>query len=275
MAPASAIPGVIAFLSDYGLRDEFAGVCHGVMLARCPAARIIDLTHEIPRHDVRAGAIVLRSSLRYMPAAVQLAVVDPGVGMRSRRAVALRTAEGRLLVGPDNGLLMLAAGALGGVAEAVDVGDSPERLEPVSSTFHGRDIFSPVAASLAAGAALADVGVALDPRLLTGLELPAARVESGALVAHVLLCDAFGNLLLDASPAQLASLPAGPAGTLAVRSGGAEHAATHARAFGDVVEGELLLYEDSHGSLALAVNRGSAAELLGAGRDDELRVRPA
>jgi hypothetical protein len=273
MAPARPIPGVIGFLSDYGLEDEFVGVCHGVMLARFPAARVIDLTHGIPRHDVRAGAIVLRSSLRYVPAAVQLAVVDPGVGTASRRAVALRTAEGRLLVGPDNGLLTAAAESLGGVAEAADVGDSPVRLEPVSSTFHGRDIFAPVAAALAAGARLAGVGVPLDPRELIGLELPSARVEAGALIAHVLLCDAFGNLSLDASPAQLASLGVEPGGTLAVLSAGVEHAARPARAFGDVPEGELLIYEDSHGSLALAVNRGSAAKLLGAGRDDELVVR--
>jgi S-adenosylmethionine hydrolase len=275
MAPARPIPGVIGFLSDYGLKDEFVGVCHGVILARCPGARVIDLTHEIPRHDVRAGAIVLRGSLGYMPAAVHLAVVDPGVGTGSRRAVAMRTAEGRLLVGPDNGVLFPAAESLGGIAEAVDVGDSPERLEPVSSTFHGRDIFAPVAAALAAGAALADVGVPLDPHGLLHLELPSARLESGTLTAHVLLCDAFGNLTLNASPAQLASLPVAPGGTLAVRSAAGEHAARHARAFADVPEGELLIYEDSHGGLALAVNRGSAATLLGAGRGDELLVRPA
>jgi S-adenosylmethionine hydrolase len=274
MAPASPIPGVIGFLSDYGLKDEFVGVCHGVILARCPGARVIDLTHEIPRHDVRAGAIVLRASLRYIPATVHLAVVDPGVGTDSRRAVALRTAEDRLLVGPDNGLLSLAAESLGGVAEAVDVGDSPERLEPVSSTFHGRDIFAPVAGALAAGAELADVGEPLDPQGLLRLELPSGRLDSGTLIAHVLLCDAFGNLTLDASPAQLASLPPAPGGRLAVRSAAGEHAARRARAYAEVPEGELLLYEDSHGSLALAVNRGSAAELLGAGRGDELLVRP-
>jgi S-adenosylmethionine hydrolase len=275
MAPPRPIPGVIGFLSDYGLKDEFVGVCHGVILARCPGARVIDLTHEIPRHDVRAGAIVLRDSLAYMPAAVHLAVVDPGVGTGSRRAVALRTADGRVLVGPDNGLLSPAAESLGGVVEAADVGDSPERLEPVSSTFHGRDIFAPVAAALAGGAVPGDVGEPLDPHGLLQLELPSARLESGTLTAHVLLCDAFGNLTLDASPAQLASLPVAPGGTLTVRSAEGEHAARYARAFAEVPEGELLIYEDSRGSLALAVNRGSAASMLGAGRDDELLVRSA
>ncbi len=153
-----ALTPVITFLSDYGQLDEFVGVCHGVMARRCPNARVIDLTHAIPRHDVRSGAIVLRSALPFLPVGVHLAIVDPGVsavGRHARRCVAMRTVEeDHLLVGPDNGLLMPAAERLGGVAEAVDIGESPERLEPVSRTFHGRDIFAPVAAALAAGESL-------------------------------------------------------------------------------------------------------------------------
>jgi S-adenosylmethionine hydrolase len=130
---------IVTFLSDYGLADEFVGVCHAVIARRCPAARIIDLTHGIPRHDIRAGALSLRAALPYAPAGVHLAVVDPSVGT-GRRALALRTrSEARVLVGPDNGLLWPAAQELGGVAEAFDIGGSPERLEPVSKTFHGRD----------------------------------------------------------------------------------------------------------------------------------------
>jgi hypothetical protein len=275
MARARSRPPVISFLSDYGLKDEFVGVCHGVIAARCPGAHVIDLTHEIPRHDVLAGAVVLRGSVAYMPSGVHLAIVDPGVGTGSRRAVALRTADGRTLVGPDNGLLTPAADSLGGVAEAVDVGDSPERLEPVSRTFHGRDIFAPVAAAIAAGAALSDVGAPLPAEELLRLEIPSARLVSGVLTAHVLLCDAFGNLTLDASPAQLRALPAEIGARLTVRSAGGEHLARHVLAFAGVPEGELLIYEDSHGNFALAVNRGSAAELLGAERGDELLVRPA
>jgi S-adenosylmethionine hydrolase len=275
MARARPLPGVISFLSDFGLKDEFVGVCHGVIAARCPGARVIDLTHEIPRHDVLAGAIVLCSSLPYMPAEVHLAVVDPGVGTASRRAVALRTAEGRLLVGPDNGVLIPAAESLGDVAEAVDLDESPERLQPVSRTFHGRDIFAPVAAALAAGAALTDVGRPLEPDRLERLELPSASVDSGTLTAHVLLRDAFGNLTLDASPEQLSALPSRLGGSLVVRSAAGEHLARHALAYAEAPEGGLLIYEDSHGSLALAVNRGSAADLLGAGRGAELLVRVA
>jgi S-adenosylmethionine hydrolase len=276
MTPASARPAVISFLSDYGRRDEFVGVCHGVMVRRCPSVRIIDLTHEIPRHDVLAGAILLRAALSYMPAAIHLAVVDPGVGTSQRRAVALRTAEqDRLLVGPDNGLLMTAAQSLGGVAEAIDIGDSPERLQPVSRTFHGRDIFAPVAAALAAGEPLADVGEPLAAAGLQPLELPHARIDAGALAAHVLHCDVFGNVILDASAEQLEALPARPGDLLTVGHAGTTHAARYALAFADVPAGELLAYEDSRGSVALAVNRGSAAELLAAGRGDELLVRRA
>src|ERR1700728_1487454 len=184
-----ALPPVITFLSDYGQLDEFVGVCHGVMVRRCPNARIIDLTHSIPRHDVRSGAIVLRSALPFLPAGVHLAVVDPGVsavGRHARRCVAIRTVdEDHVLVGPDNGLLMPAAERLGGGAEAVDIGESPERLEPVSRTFHGRDIFAPVAAALAAGASLLAVGDPLPVAQLRRFGLPTAHLANGALTVHV------------------------------------------------------------------------------------------
>ena len=176
-----ALTPVITFLSDYGQLDEFVGVCHGVMARRCPSARVIDLTHSIPRHDVRSGAIVLRSALPFLPAGVHLAVVDPGVsavGRHARRGVAIRTVDhDHLLVGPDNGLLMPAAERLGGVAEAVDIGESPERLQPVSRTFHGRDIFAPVAAALAAGEPLDAVGEPLPVAELRRIGLPSAHTE--------------------------------------------------------------------------------------------------
>src|SRR3954449_13015018 len=153
----------VTFLSDYGLADEFVGVCHAVIARIAPEARVIDLSHGIPRHDVRSGALVLARALPYAPPGVHLAVVDPEVGAR-RRAVALLTAEEeRLLVGPDNGLLMPAAERFGGVLEAVEISTSPWRLEPVSATFHGRDLFAPVAARLAGGEALAAAGTPLAP----------------------------------------------------------------------------------------------------------------
>jgi S-adenosyl-L-methionine hydrolase (adenosine-forming) len=270
---------IVTFLSDYGLHDEFVGVCHGVIARRCPQARVIDIAHAIPRHDVRAGALTLAAALRYMPAGVHLAVVDPevgAVGTHARRAVAVRpAAAGQLLVGPDNGLLALALEQLGGPLEAVEIARSPERLEPVSATFHGRDIFAPVAAALAAGEPLAGVGEPLAVEELRPLQLPRGAVLDGVLRAHALHVDRFGNVALDATYEQLAQIGLRLGQALRVEVAGRTHAARYGSTFADVSGGELLLYEDARGMAALAVNRGSAREALELGRDDELLVRPA
>jgi S-adenosylmethionine hydrolase len=267
---------MITFLSDYGLGNEFVGVCHAVISRRCPSARVIDLTHAIPRHDVHTGAIVLRGTLPFLPDAIILAVVDPGVGTtgaRGRRAVAVRSAEGnRLLVGPDNGLLLPVCERLGGVAEAVDIGESPERLQPVSHTFHGRDIFAPVAAALADGVPLAQLGEPLPLDGLRRLNIPVAVVTDEGLELHVLHSDTFGNLILDGQLEQLAELGIELGDEVSVFGSAGMHRATVASTFADVHPGGLLLYQDGLGMLALAVNRGSAAELLGANRHDELIV---
>ncbi len=283
MAHASqAAPLPISFLSDYGHADEFVGVCHGVIAMRCPLARLIDISHGVPRHDVRAGALMLRAALAYMPVGVHLAVVDPGVGAGdggaagrgARRALALRSVtDGRLFVGPDNGLLALACEDRGGVAEAVDIGASPVRLQPLSRTFHGRDIFAPVAAALAAGAPLQELGEPLEVDSLVRLDLPVASVAAGLLRAHVVHADTFGNLVLDATPAQLATLGE-PGAELRVIRGTREQPASWVGAYADVAAGELLVYEDARGMVAVAVNRGSAADVLGAAPDDELELRP-
>ncbi len=279
MAREGTLPPVITFLSDYGHDDEFVGVCHGVIVRRCPDARVIDLTHVVPRHDVRSGAILLRAALPYLPPRVHLAVVDPGVsaaGPSGRRAVALRTVEeDRLLVGPDNGLLMPAAERLGGVLEAVDIGESPECLRPVSRTFHGRDIFAPVAAALAAGEPLPAVGEPIPVSALRRMGIPSAELGAGVLTAHVLRSDTFGNLILNASNEQLVELGATLGDTLTVRHEGARHRASYVATFADVTPGELLIYEDAQHMVSLAVNRGSAAQLLGADQDDELLILPA
>ena len=269
---------ILTFLSDYGHDDDFVGVCRGVIASVCPRARVIDITHGIRRHDVRAGALVLRNALPYMPAGVHLAVVDPGVG-GGRRAVALRLTDGRLLVGPDNGLLSLAAGAY--IAEAADIGRSPFRLEPVSATFHGRDVFAPVAAHLAQGATLADAGEPLDPDALVRIALPSPVREGGALIAHVIYVDGYGNVALDAV---LDDLPAADQVSVARASGpitgdevvsGRAAVAARARTFADAEPGGLLLYEDAYGALALALNGGDAAARLGLAAGDEVRIAPA
>ena len=262
---------VVTFLSDYGLDDDFVGVCHGVIARIAPQTRVIDVTHGIERHDVRSGALVLRRALEYLPAGVHLAVVDPGVGS-ARRAVALRCGDDdRLLVGPDNGLLWLAAERCGGVSEAVEIGASALRLEAVSASFHGRDVFAPVAAHLATGTPLAEAGDRLDPATLVRLELPCARLtDDGVVVAHALHADRYGNVTLDAGREDLAAagLRLGDAITVHRRQ------ARYATTFADVLPGELLLYEDGYRVLSLAVNRGSALAALGLARDDEILIAP-
>ena len=271
---AVASAPVITFMSDYGLSDDFVGICHGVIATICPQARVIDLTHGIRRHDVRQGAVILSEALQYMPPGVVLAVVDPDVGSQ-RRAVAIRLADERLLVGPDNGLLSLAAAAGGGVVEAVDLDRSPVRLRPVSMTFHGRDIFSPVAATLACGEPLATLGEPLDPASLVTIELPEPFQEDGALVVHVGRVDGFGNAALNARHEQVTALGLrfGRPVELELASG-ARHSAQFVRTFADVSPGELMLYEDAQQRLALAVSRGDASAQLGLAVDDELRIRP-
>jgi S-adenosyl-L-methionine hydrolase (adenosine-forming) len=264
---------IVTLLTDYGRDDDFVGVCHGVMRSIEPDLRIIDITHGINRYAVREGAIVLSNTLPYMPVGVHVAVVDPQVGTE-RRAVALRTGDGRVLVGPDNGLLSLAWERCGGVELAVDVTRSPHRLEPVSATFHGRDIFAPVAAHLAAGAQLADAGDPLDPLGLAAVELPQARTEDGTLVAHALVLDRFGNVGLNVGHEQLAGSGLRLGATIELETGGEHYLAKYAQTFADVTAGELLVYEDSYRTLAVAINRGHAASTLGLRPDAEVRLRP-
>jgi hypothetical protein len=268
---------VITLLTDYGVTDEFVGVLHGVIAGICPDARLIDLSHGVPPQDIRAGAAVLAHSLRYMPVGVHVAVVDPTVGS-DRRAVALRLADGRTLVGPDNGLLWPAAVGGGGVERAVDISASPWLLQPVSATFHGRDIFAPVAARLAAGEPFELAGTALDPAGLVQLESPRARAESGVLLVPVIGVDGFGNVQLGALHEDLEGIGVGSELGERVEltlDSGETHAGSYALTFSDVADGELLLFEDSTLQLALAVNRGRAADRLGVRPGEQLRISSA
>jgi S-adenosylmethionine hydrolase len=261
----------ITFLSDYGLDDDFVGVCHGVIARIAPEVRVIDLTHGIARHDIRSGALVLRRALPFFAPGVHLAVVDPEVG-GDRRAVALRTAEeGRLLVGPDNGLLSLAARRFGGVVEAVDIARSPHRLDPLAATFHGRDLFAPVAAALAAGAPLAEAGDPMEADDLVTLHMPLAHIAPDEIVAHAIAFDRFGNVMLDVEHEELTGAGLRLGHPVRVNDVPAHYAST----FADVGPGELLLYQDAYRTLSLAVNRGSAADFLGLALDDELRITTA
>jgi S-adenosyl-L-methionine hydrolase (adenosine-forming) len=264
---------IVTLLTDYGRDDDFVGVCHGVIRTIYPEAQVVDITHGVERYAVRQGALVLRNTLPYMPVGVHVAVVDPQVGTE-RRALALRTMDGRILVGPDNGVLSLAWPRCGGIDLAVDVTRSQHRLEPVSATFHGRDIFAPVAAQLARGAELADAGDQLVEAELQTVELPEPRVEDGELVGHVLVVDRFGNAALNVDHDDMAGTNITLGGTVEIEVAGERYLATYAQTFADVRPGELIVYEDAYRTLAVAINRGDAAATLSLRPDAEVRLRP-
>lgn len=253
----------ISLTTDYGLTDGFVAACHGVIARLAPAVRVIDVTHLVPPGDVRRGAAVLAQTLPHLPYAVHIGVVDPGVGT-ARRGIALVT-PGGVLVGPDNGLLLPAAAALGGVTSAVELADPGWLAPEVSRTFHGRDVFAPVAARLATGAAAADAGPGVDPATLVRLPDPVLRREPGGFTAEVLTVDHFGNVQLAAAPGLLDEV--GPEPLVAGR------AAVRGRTFGDAPTGGLVLLVDSAGLVAVAVNGGRAADLLGLAPGDLLTVR--
>jgi S-adenosylmethionine hydrolase len=260
----------ITFTSDYGLEDHFVGVCHGVMARLAPQARVIDVSHAVRAQDVRHGALVLAQAVPYLPAAVHLAVVDPTVGT-GRATVAVR-AGGQVLVGPDNGLLVGAAEALGGVERVHLLRNPAYRLAPVSRTFHGRDVLAPAAAHLAAGLDPAELGPEVDPDRLVRLEPVASRVDGDRVHGSVVLVDHFGNLALDLRRRDLERVGVAIGDPVEVSIGGRTHRLPFAETFASVPAGDLVLHEDSFGSLAVAVNLGRAAERLDARSGDPVVV---
>jgi S-adenosylmethionine hydrolase len=250
----------VCFLSDFGLADDFVGTCKGVMHRIAPGVSIVDLTHGVPDFGVEAGAELLEHATRYMPAdAVYLAVVDPGVGTE-RRGVALLTESGAMLVGPDNGLLVAAAESLGGISAAVALTEERYHLHPVSNTFHGRDIFAPVAAHLVAGVRIPDLGMAVNPaslRRLGSVSVPPDR--GGGLTTRIISIDHFGNARLSVTTEQ-SGLEYGDA--LKVDAGDGEMSVRYVETFGSARAGELVLVPDSHWRLSLAINKGNAAQAL-------------
>jgi len=251
----------ICFLSDFGLADDFVGTCKGVMASIVPGIQILDLTHEVPGFGVEAGAEILQYATRYMPAdAVYLAIVDPGVGTE-RRGVAIRTSSEAFLVGPDNGLLVPAVNSMGGAVEAVALTNSRYHIQPISNTFHGRDVFSPVTAHLAAGVEIGEVGEEIDPLSLANLYLPdAAEADGGSgLSARIISIDRYGNARLSIMEDRAGF---GYGATVTVDAGDGDMAVRYVETFGSAKAGELILVPDSHWRLSLAINRGSAAQAL-------------
>lgn len=250
----------IGFLTDYGAHAEHVGALHAVVATIAPLSSRIDLAHDIPAGDIRWGAIVLERLMRLMPReSVTVAVVDPGVGTE-RLPVAVETQWGRVVVGPDNGLLGLVADRLG-ATRAVHITSRDHMREPVSDTFHGRDVFAPAAAHLAEGVPLDALGEPVDPSALQRPPLPAPHAAGGTLEAMVVGVDAFGNLALWATADDLmaAGLVHGDRVWVATASAG-QSRATVGRMFADVPRGALLAYVDSHGLVSVALNGGSAEE---------------
>jgi S-adenosylmethionine hydrolase len=261
---------IITFLTDFGLQDDFVGTCHGVMARIAPEARVIDLTHGIAPHSIMQGAIVLRSTMKFMPVGVHLAVVDPGVGSR-RRPLAVRTSDGRVFVGPDNGLLLLAADELG-IETAHELADERYRLSEVSRTFHARDVFAPAAAHLAAGIAIEQLGPPIDPSELVRVDAPDPEVGQALISATVVGIDRFGNVATNMRSDHVAGLGVARGDRVEVRLTLDRYYAIVADTFADAAPGELILYEDSYGLMTLAISNGNAARLTGVGLGDELRI---
>lgn len=267
----------VSLLTDWGDRDPSAAICHGVILGIAPDARIVDISHTVSKYNVRHGALMLWSTLPFLPIGAHMAVVDPGVGT-ARRPIAIETARGDYLVGPDNGLLRAGADRLGGITRAHVIDNVQYRLPVLSSTFHGRDLFAPAAAHLALGVPLESIGPALDPGELMELDWPAVVVRPGELESTVIYNDTFGNVKLTGVTADLhAALGELEHGTeLEVRLGDPARRTLRLpwmQAFGDVEPGGYVVLEDSYGRLAIAQNQGSAAESLPLPEGTLVRIR--
>ncbi len=271
----------VSILTDFGDRDPSAAICAGVVVSICPDAHVLELTRTIRPFAIRDGAVSLAAAVPYLPVGVHVAVVDPGVGTE-RLPIAIRTRRGDILVGPDNGLLSLAATRLGGAVEARAITDPAYHLPAVTSSFHGRDIFAPVAAHLASGVAFEALGPAISVDDLVPLRIPGVEVRAGELATAVVYVDGFGNIKLAGGPAELdAALGELADGTtLEVSFPDAAGSPVTERVpwqdtFGRVPVGALLLYEDSLGRLCIAENQGSAGRRLALTEDRPVAIRRA
>lgn len=261
----------ISFLTDYGLADEFVGVCKGVLHQLAPSSAVIDITHNIAPHDVRAGSLALVRSIQYLPDGIVLAIVDPGVGT-ARRAIAIEAGD-MTLVGPDNGLLAPAVAMLGGARRAVSLTNEEHHLAAPGATFAGRDIFSPVAARLAAGLPFDALGEPVDPAILTPGIVPLSRVADDQLSIHAeaLWVDVFGNVQLNIGPDDVAAF----GDVLALAWNNTTRTVRVVRAYGDITGGQVGLVIDSYGLLSVAVDRANASRELGLGAGSAVSISAA
>jgi S-adenosyl-L-methionine hydrolase (adenosine-forming) len=262
----------LTFLTDYGLDDGFVAACHGIAARITPATRIIDITHLVPPGDVRRGAAVLAQTIPYLPPAVHLAVVDPGVGT-ARRGIAVEAGDA-ILVGPDNGLLSWAVAAVGGAKRAYQLTNGELWLHPVSQTFHGRDIFMPVAAHLAKGEDMSSAGTELDPADLVSLPAPTSRVHGSEAEGEVMSVDRFGNVQLSIAASDADRIGVGYGSQVVVSCGRRQLTVPFLETFAAVAPGQLVAFTDSAGLISLAVNAGDAAQQLGLPPGAHVRLAP-
>lgn len=269
---APRAPATVLFVSDFGMRDGAVAACKGVMWEIAPALRVVDLTHEVPPYDIETAGEVIEQALPFYPeGTVAVAVVDPGVGSE-RKAIAVLTKRGHLLVGPDNGLFTLVMQAEG-VERAVELRATRYfRSAQTSFTFHGRDLFAPVAAHLAAGVPLDSLGPPVVPMRL---DVRPARIADGGVEGSVrYIEDPYGNVVTDIPAALLDSLPARVGDSLEVRFGGRTLRLPWRNTFSDVPEGQALALMHSRGLLSFSVNQGDFASRFGVKRKDPVVVRP-
>jgi len=263
----------IVFLSDFGYRNEWVGICHAVIDRIAPGSAVIDLSHGIPPLDVRDGALLLADSLPFMrDDAIALAVVDPSVGRD--RDLAIRTGSGRLLVGPDNGILDPAWQAMSGVAQVVSITSEQHTLHPIAPSFHARDVLAPAAAHLAAGVPLEDLGEPVDPDTLARLSMPEPNIEHGRIECEVLDLNRFGNVQLNVRETHLTA--AGLDGSKRVSIEGLSGAVVASRVstYADIDAEGWGLMVDPRGWLAVVrANPGNAAEGLGVSSGDLIWIR--
>ena len=266
----------VSLTSDWGMRDPSAAICRGVVLNIAPEALIVDVTHEVDKYNIRHGALMLWCALPFLPIGAHVCVVDPGVGT-ARRPIAIETGRGDYLVGPDNGVLLPGAERLGGIVRVHQIENAQYRLPVVTSTFHGRDLFTPAAAHLSLGVPLDSFGPRVDPEKLTPIDWPPVIARDNELETSVIYRDTFGNVKLAGLAADFAAaLPEITYGDkVEVRfgkSGAKATSMTWAQTFGQVSADDYLVYEDSYGRLCIAQNQGDAAKTLGLDELTSVRI---
>ena len=260
----------ITFLSDYGTGDEFVGVVHSVIRSLAPHVAVIDLTHEIPAYDIRAGSLTLGRAAQYLCPGVVLAIVDPGVGTE-RRGVAIEVGDGQsYLVGPDNGLLASAVAMSGGATAVVELTNTELQLAAPGATFAGRDVFAPAAAHLCNGVALTELGDVIDPLLLRPGLMPLPREVDGTIVAEVLWVDHFGNCQLNVDPDEIDHL----GDRVQLRWRDDVRTAERGTTYQGIAVGQVGLVIDSYGMLSVCLGKRSAADELSMGVGTEVTLAP-